>query len=394
MSNTIDVTCGPLVAGGDSLVRREGEKVLFVEGGLPGEAVKVHVDRERKDLANAHVTEVVHASPHRVAPPCPMFSAGCGGCQWQHIDASAQHDYKMGIVVDALTRISKMPEPPVRFAGSVPTLGYRTTMHVGVVDGKAALRRRHTNELQALDLCMISHPLLEELIIDGYFGSANEVTLRVSASTGERIAYVKGDISDVRLPKDVTITPNGRNASIHEDVLGRKFRVSARSFFQSGPAAAELVAKTVDQVVPQEVGWIVDAYAGVGLLCGVTGEERDCQVTAVEQDRSAVGDARHNLADLASEVIEAEVATVSLSGDSSPDVVIADPSRTGLGKSAAKTLAGLGANDFVLVSCDPASLARDSVLLTEAGYQLTDVAVLDLFPQTHHVETVSHFVRA
>jgi len=388
-----DVTCGPLVAGGDALVRSEGEKVLFVEGGLPGEQVRVEIDRDRKDLRNGHVVEVLEPSPVRIQAPCPMFHAGCGGCQWQHIAPTAQHEFKTGIVVDALRRIAKIEEPNVTFGGAVPDFGYRTTMHLGVIDGRAALRRRHTKDLLPLDVCMISHPRLEELIVEGRFGEATEVTLRVSVTTGERIAYVKGDIDDVKLPDDVVVTPNGRNASIHEDIAGRRFRISARSFFQSGPASAELLANAVDAVVPEDAGWIVDAYAGVGLLCGVVGEERDATITAVEQDRSAVHDARHNLADLAAEVIEAEVATVALSGETKPDVVIADPSRTGLGKSASRTLSRLGAQTFVLVSCDPASLARDVNLLAEAGYGLENTTVLDLFPQTHHVEAVSTFTR-
>ena len=387
----LDVTCGPLVAGGDALVRQTGEKTLFVEGGLPNERVTVALTQDRKDLRRGHVTKVVTASSERIEPPCPMFSAGCGGCQWQHIEPSAQHQHKLGIVIDSLTRIAKLPEAPVRFGGAVPDFGYRTTMNLAVVDGRAALRKRHTKDPIALDLCMISHPLLEELIKEGRFGDATEVTLRVSVATGERLAWVRGDVDGVKLPNDVQVTPNGRNASVHEDVLGHRFRVSARSFFQSGPAAAELVARYVSEAVPEDAGWIVDAYAGVGLFSLIVGDERDGQITVIEQERSAVHDARHNLSALAAEVIEAEVALVALPGETSPDVVIADPSRTGLGKSASKALTNLDAETFVLVSCDPASLARDVKLLDEQGYQLNDVVVLDIFPQTHHVETVSTF---
>ena len=362
---------------------------MFVEGGLPGEVVRVAIDKERKDLVNAHVVEVINPSPLRVGAPDAMLPIAAGGCEWQFIDPAAQLELKAGIVNDCLTRIAKLAEPPVRFTHSVPALGYRTTMRFGVVEGRLATRRHHSNELVALDRCAVAHPLLEELILEGKFGSADEVTLRVSETTGERMAWIKGDDSNLSLPKDVIVTNDGRNVTFTEEVGGRRWRISAPSFFQSGRDAAELIAKTVDEAVSKDAGWIVDAYAGVGILGGVVAEERDSQLTSVEQSKSAVRDARDNLADLAAEVIEAEVATVSLAGETAPDVVIADPARSGLGPSASRTLADLGAPELILVSCDPASLARDVNLLRDHGYQLHDVEVLDLFPHTHHVETVS-----
>ncbi len=389
----VEATCGPLVAGGDSLIRREGEKVLFIEGGIPGERVRVVIDRERKDLANGRVTQVLEPSANRIEPPCPMFRAGCGGCQWQHMATPSQHDAKVGIVTDSLTRIAKVKDVPITFGGAVPDFGYRTTMHLAVNNGKAALRRRRTNDEVPLDLCLIADPALSELIAEGWFGSADSVTLRVSQTTGERIALVRGNIDGVRLPSDVVITPNGKNVSMVEEVDGRRYRISARSFFQDGPAAATLLAQTVNAAALKDAEWIVDLYAGVGVLGGNVADERDAHLTSVEQDKSALIDARMNLRDLDAEVIDAEVATVSLSGESQPDVVIADPSRTGLGRSASRTVAGLGAEQIILVSCDPASLARDVNLLHNEGYTLENVSVLDLFPQTHHVETVSTFTR-
>lgn len=385
------VNAGPFVAGGDSLVRRVGEKTLFVEGALPDEEVRVEVTESRKDLERGRVVEVVAASRHRIDPPCPVFRRGCGGCQWQHLDEPGHADAKVEIVEDALRRIAKQSDIAVRFAGAVPAFGYRTTLRVAIDDtGRAALRRRHSHDLVTLDTCLIAHPLLHELVTDGRYRNAEEVTLRAGVATGERLVLTpKG--ADVDVPDGVIVTH--RRGAIHEDVLGRRYQVSARSFFQSGPAAAELLTETVDALVPADIDWVVDAYSGVGVLGATVADRRNATLTAIEQDRTAAADARTNLADLDAQVIEAEVATVQLSAGHSPDVVIADPARSGLGKSASATLAGLGAETLVLVSCDPASLARDVLLLAGHDYAVREIAVLDLFPQTHHVETVTVFTR-
>src|SRR5688572_948435 len=260
------VTCGPIVAGGDALVRRAGHKVLFVDGALPGEVVEVEVTEERKDLTRAKVVTVIEPSDNRIDPPCPVFKRGCGGCQWQHMDSNAQQDAKMGIVTDALRRIAKLENPNVHFAGAVSPFDYRTTMRMPVVNGRVALHRRASKELVELDTCLIAHPLLQELIVEGHYGEASEVTLRIGAASEERVAWVRdGKDGSLRLPEDVTVTHNGRNAPVHEDVLGSRFRISARSFFQSGPAASTLLTQTVDSVVPDGIDMLMDAYSGVGV---------------------------------------------------------------------------------------------------------------------------------
>lgn len=389
----VELTCGPLVAGGKSLVRREGEPVVLVEGGLPGERVEAVITKAKRDVQMAQVLRVIEPSPDRVSPPCPMFEAGCGGCQWQHAAIDAQHRSKLGIVTDALARIAKVDDAKVTFGGAIPAEGYRTTMRLGVTNGRAGLRKRATNDLVALDVCRIAHPLVEDLIQNGQYGDAREVTLRASVATGERMAMVSGDADGLRLPSDVMITTNGKGTAVREVVGGRSFRVSARSFFQSGPAAAELLATTVDRMVDDDADWVVDAYAGVGVLGAIVAAKRDAILTAIEQDASAVGDARSNLSDLNAHVLEHEVAEMELGGMDTPDVVIADPARTGLGPSASQALAAMRADQIVLVSCDPASLARDVRLLADKGYALDEVVVLDLFPHSHHVEAVSTFRR-
>lgn len=384
------VEAGPIVAGGDALVRRNGQKTMFVEGALPGESVDVRITKNGKDVDHAAVTGVDVPSPFRITPPCPHFHDGCGGCQWQYAQRSAQQQFKLDIIRDCLARIAKRTDIDLAFAGAVPEFGYRTNMRMVVHNGRPALRRRHSNELVELESCRVAHDSLAELIAHGDFGATREVTLRVSVTTGQRLAIVNGSTQGMKLPSDVVVTDEN-DTSITEEVLGHDFRVSAFSFFQSGHAAATLLAKTVDRLVPVDCGWLIDAYSGVGLLGRVVASARNCRLTAIELNSSSARDARHNLRDLDAEVLEAEVAEVSLSSHARPDAVVADPARTGLGKKATRTLASLGAATFILVSCDPASFARDVTLLDAAGYDLERAEVLDLFPQTHHVEIVSTY---
>lgn len=389
MPEILELTCGPLVAGGACLVRRPGEKTVFVEGGIPGEMVRATVRETRKDLVNAVVTEVIEPSEHRVEPRV-LLPSEAGGAEWQHIAPDAQHDFKIDIARDALTRIAKLESPIVNKGGAVSDTGYRTTVRLGVLNTKSAVRTKRSHDLVPIQSYEILHPRLQELLTCK-FGEASEVTLRCSDSSGERLAWLRGDPTSVTIPSDVQLTVNGRNASFTEHLLGRDWLVSAPSFFQSGPQAAIMLAEHVNNVIPEDIGWVVDAYSGVGLLGGVVAAERSCRLTSVEQSRSAVRDARENLRDLAADIVESEVAEIALQGETVPDAVIADPARTGLGKSASRALCGIGASLLVLVSCDPASLARDVLLLLEGGYELEQTTVLDLFPHTPQLEAVSVF---
>jgi tRNA/tmRNA/rRNA uracil-C5-methylase (TrmA/RlmC/RlmD family) len=254
----------------------------------------------------------------------------------------------------------------------------------------------------ATDACLAVHPLLEELIVDGRYPGAGEVLLRVGVASGERLVQVRAGAADVRVPPDVVVVAqgDGQPASVHEEVAGRRFRVSAGSFFQPGPVAAEGLVAAVAAAVGESLpagggGHLVDAYAGVGLFASTLGAVRGARVTAVESDRVAVADARVNLADLDAKVVVSEVGRWKATGPRARrvDVVVADPSRPGLGRPGVAALAGLDSPRLVLVSCDPASLGRDVTLLAAAGYRLGDVALVDAFPHTFHVETVSRFDR-
>lgn len=383
-----------MAAGGAALARDAGGRVVFVDGALPGERVRARLTDSRKDFARAVALEILEPSPDRVAPPCPAVGTGCGGCTWQHVSAAGQSRLKSGIVVDALRRIAKLSAPPVPMPAPMVGQPLRTTARLAVSPGgRAGHRPRSGSGAIETDTCLVAHPLLEELIVDGRYPGAGEVLLRVGVASGERMVLVDRVGDGVKVPSGVQVFQEGdtRPAVVHEEVAGRLFRISAGSFFQPGPVVAgalcDAVSASMGDALPAG-GLLVDLYAGVGLFASVTGAARGCRVLAVESDRSALADARVNLAGLDARVVAAEVARWR---PHPADVVVADPARSGLGRPGAGAVAATGAPRVVLVSCDPASLARDTVLLHEAGYRLESVALVDAFPHTFHVETVSRF---
>jgi tRNA/tmRNA/rRNA uracil-C5-methylase (TrmA/RlmC/RlmD family) len=215
------------------------------------------------------------------------------------------------------------------------------------------------------------------------------VVLRCGARTGERLAAADPPRSPIDVPPDV-----GRRV-YHEEAAGRRWRISAGSFFQSRSDGADVLAGLVAQAA---AGWsasaagpgrAVDAYSGVGLFAGVLADA-GWAVTAVEGSRSSVADARPNLAGLDVDIRRSDVTRWS---PVRADFVVADPSRDGLGGRAVSVLAATGAARIVLISCDVASLGRDAGLLCAAGFTPTSITPVDMFPQTWHVEVVSIFDR-
>ena len=218
----------------------------------------------------------------------------------------------------------------------LPTEGFRTTVRGAVVGDRFAYRRWHSHDPLAVDSCLIAHPLVEEVIADGRFPGARQVTIRAGARTGERLVVVDGSAEGVAVPDGVVVVGKdelrrGRRAWYHEEVAGRAWRISATSFFQSRPDGAELLVRAVRTAaagVAPGARSMADLCAGVGLFAGTVGAGRP--VIAVERDRSAVADARHNLEARAGPHRAGVRSKVG--GPTSVDLVVADPPRTGLAR--------------------------------------------------------------
>ena len=394
-----EVVVDQFVAGGEGLARPVGRPVVFVRGALPGERVRIGAVEPHRGYGRAELVEVVQPSPDRVAPPCEAVARGCGGCDLQHAAPAAQPRLKADSVLDALRRIGRLDAPVVSAGAPLPSSGYRTTVRVAVRDGRAGFRRHRAHEVVAVDGCLVAHPLVDELLRDGHFGDSVEATIRVGAATGERMALLEPTASGARLPGDVAVVGAdelraGRRVWIHEEIGGRRWRISARSFFQARPDGAAALCDAVVRAAGEELGGsrVADAYAGVGLLSAAVrlAASPAATVVAVERSASSVADARVNLDDLGVKVVRSAVERWR---PGRVDVVVADPSRAGLGRAAVDVLDATRAQVLVLVSCDAAALGRDVRLLTDRGWCFERAVLVDLFPHSHHVEVVTRFAR-
>ncbi len=397
----MQLTPDRLVAGGDAMARDADGRVVFIEGALPGEVVEVEIETSKKDFARGSLVAVVEPSPLRDTPSCSHRRNGCGGCDWMHLQPEAQLDAKVEIVRESLRRVGRLDpavvDGLVQRGGAVSQFGYRTTIRVvGGPNGAVGYRAQGSNEVVEVTSCPIAESKLSRLLSVIEADEGAELTLRTSVDTRSITA-----IWDKQYRKSIRGVPSkvhiGERAWLTERVAGHELRVSAGSFFQSGAQAAELLVAAVRAAAPElaTARHCVDAYGGVGLFAVAAMDDVE-QVTVIESSKSACLDAEHNLAGRTASVVRSDVSgwTAPASDGPTPpvDVIVADPARPGLGKPGVAALAAAGAPILVLVSCDPVSLARDVSLLGPAGYEPEQIVVLDLYPNTHHVETVTRFV--
>lgn len=384
-----DVRVDKLIAGGEGLARLADGRVVFVARVIDGEDVSVEVIQKKNDFARATLSSVRKPSQFRREPPCPQVQKGCGGCDWQHIAPEHQLRAKAAIVSEAFARTAKI-EVEVPEAVALPADAKRTTIRVAAgVDGRAGFRASDSHDLVVADSCLVAHDSLNALLSNQLFEAEGEATLRTSVHSGEVAAWChEGRL----LPAATESVRKGEKAKLVEQVCGHEFQVSMGSFFQSSPAAAELIVDTIAagfDALGVRGGTLVDAYGGIGLFSRCFADWFD-ELVLLETNRLACRDAITNLADCAATVIECNVEQWRAS---KANVVIADPARAGLGKAGARALLATSASVIVLVSCDAVAAARDAQIIVHNGYRLQYVSALDVFPETHHVEVVSVFVR-
>ena len=361
------------VAHGGVVVGRNGEKVVFVTGGLPGEVVTVEITQETKKFDRGRVVEVLEASPGRVVPPCPIADQ-CGGCDWQHASPSLQLDLKTAVVAEQLSRLAG-----IRWDGRVkavaPNLGWRTRMRYAVdEDGRVGLRARRSNTIVPLPAqgCLVAAP------------GPDVDALTTLARGAEELQVVVSDDGITVLADEKVVRGS---AVVHEEVAGRGFDVDADGFWQVHPAAAEvLTAAVLDGLEPRAGESALDLYCGVGLFAGAL-VEAGCSVIGIEGSRSAIAHARRNVP--SGRFIAGSMEAHLKSLPRRADVVVLDPPRKGAGGPVVKAIAALEPRAIAYVACDPSALARDLATFQTEGYEPSSIKAFDLFPMTHHVECVA-----
>lgn len=377
-----------MATGGEGIARRSTGNEGDTAVGQPGDRALVELESRKNRFARGRVIEVLEAGADRVPLTCDHAVVECGGCDWLHLTGDGQRRAKVELVGEQLVRLAGLVDPVVDHHPDPP--GKRTSARCVVTDGRAGFRRRRSSTGFAATSCQAAHPLLEELIVEGRYGTASEVVLRVAPTTGQRCAIVDRDPSGVRVPPDVAVGV-GRHAdvAITHRVADRDWRVSAGAFFQTSDRGAETLVAAVGAALAGSAGPIVDLYAGVGLLGGANAE-RDRLDTVVESNRIACADARHNL-DEPARVVAARVERWR--PDRSFGAVVADPARAGLRDEGVTVVDACGGDRLVLVSCDPASLGRDASLLAALGWRHHGSVVVDMFADTSSIEVVSRFDR-
>ena len=370
---------------GEALARHDGRQVLVI-GAIPGEDVVVEVIKDRRSFLAARVVEVLAASPHRVAAPCPYFGP-CTGCQWQHVDYRYQLELKRQRVGEALDRAGGFEAAAV--SPTVPSpeqYGYRNHARLTVQhDGSLGFVNRLSRRFVLINKCLLMHTWINEALekLQGRCGETTQLSLRYGTNTGDFLIQPALRNADVPFPTG--------QKHLREALDGRVFRVASPSFFQVNTRQAEQVVDIVrDALCLSGDELVVDAYAGVGTF-SISLAPHVGRVIAIEEAASAVEDAVESAGGLGNiEFLTGKTEEVLPHIEQRVHAVILDPPRVGCARAALEALIKLSPERVVYVSCDPDSLARDlKVLCQEGPYRLESVQPVDMFPQTHHVECVA-----
>jgi 23S rRNA (uracil1939-C5)-methyltransferase len=414
------------VYGGSGLARADG-KAIFVPLSLPGEVVEAAITQDKSGFANAELQSILEASPARTAPACAYFGE-CGGCHYQHAAYAAQVELKLAILRESLDR-AHVPDVPSITPVTADPLGYRNRirLHVGRNPFSLGYKIRNSHRNLPVDSCPIAAPVLQhalrtlshdcarldflrfvtevELFTDGA-----ESALLLSLWTGQRglspatceemFATLRQILPELQglgifvAEKDRRVSrllAHAGSDSLLYAAGQHNYRVGLGSFFQVNRFLIDPLVQLVTESETGTRAW--DLYAGVGLFSlPLTGSF--AEVTAVESSSSATRDLRENLRGTPAHIVASDTAAFLRQAQTrrlpAPDLIVVDPPRAGLGREMTDALATLRARKITYVSCDPATLSRDLAALVQSGYRLVKMHLLDLFPQTFHLETVTH----
>jgi 23S rRNA (uracil1939-C5)-methyltransferase len=414
-----------MVHGGACLARVEGGVIegergdtVLVDGAIPGELVEVRVHGRRGGVWRARVTEVLEPSPDRVTPPC-RYVPECGGCDLQHATYPRQLALKREVVLDAMRRqhVAVPEEVPVHGMDDPWRYRRRGEFHVvrgaeGMGDARLGFNRARSWKPIAVDDCLIHHPTitssLPALCTLVQRGGADDLSvLHLTVGGGGRDLLVcarpAGGVDPAVL--DQLALGAGDEVAWHTGAVsvewrGREFRVEPETFVQVNQAQMEvLYDRVLDALGELEGRHLVDAYAGIGILStalAAAGAEVVCVEESHSSARLGLLNARLNGVEERLRYIArpVEQALGGLSTTTAFDAAVLDPPRAGCASTVTGWLALAGPPQIVYVSCDPATLARDLRLLSVLGpYVVERLELVDMFPQTHHVEALASLRR-
>ncbi len=392
---------------GEAIGRWHG-KVVFVPYAIPGERVRVRIVEDRKDYARGQLAGVVSASPDRVEPPCPYFDR-CGGCQWQHIAYERQLGLHVDVIADQMRRLAHIADAPCE--GIVPApqaWAYRNNVQLHASpSGALGYVATDGSSVVSIESCPIAHDLVDELIaaLEWQYAGLRRLTLRAGTATGEQMLLMESEgeetpelelemaASFVHLSASGRLTTLAGSPFLHERLHERTYRVSGPSFFQVNTAQAENLVEVVQEYAALQGGErLLDLFSGVGTF-SLALAGRAAEVIAVESSPWSAADAEANGEGVGNfTILEGSAGEVLPRLDGPFQAIVVDPPRSGCGKEVIEEIARLQPERLIYVSCDTATLARDSVYLHQAGLRLERMVALDMFPQTAHVETVARFI--
>ena len=411
------------IYGGAFLARIEG-KAVFVPLALPGEQARIRIVDGKRGYATAEVEEIVTASPQRIAPACPHFGA-CGSCQYQHANYAAQLVSKKEILRETLERGGVYAPEDIAVLAGEPW-AYRNRIRLAFdANEDAGYRGRRSHAVIPIAVCPIAAPLLVRAALAAsrilrespaslrvseisLFCDAAETALVVSvtlAGGGKRgfddfARALTGNIPELKGVEFLaegakgqaphSVAQWGENSLLYR-AAGVDYRVDQGAFFQVNRWLVDALVERVTARTRGALAW--DLFAGVGLFARQLGRSFT-RVIAVESASASIAALTHNLHGTSASGVKAatlEFLRKERSGER-PDLIVVDPPRTGLGAETTALLAEIAAPELIYVSCDPATLARDLRALVdsrnEPRYIIDQITLVDLFPQTFHLETV------
>ena len=436
-----------MIYGGDGLAHLPADergrgKAAFLPFVLTGEKVEATITQQKSGFARAHAESIIEPSPQRVAPTCPYFTH-CGGCHYQHSTYEHQLQIKQEILREAFRRTAKLESVPEIQVHPSPPWNYRNRSRLQVQTApafSAGYFKMASHALLAVEQCPISSPLINRGIATlwqlgragkvpsgvtevEFFADAEDARMlvEISCSADMRRAAVRAWAEDLqasmseiagvvafRTANSSAKQPQEKWISAGADHLIYRtaksaYRVSAGSFFQTNRHLTDELVRIVTEGQSGELA--LDLYAGAGLFSTALGDFH--HTVSVEMSQTSSDDLSYNLTSNG-EAVRATAEQYLTRTENrervgkgkvlphilhTPDLAVVDPPRSGLGERVARLLVTLGAPRVVYVSCDPATLARDLVILLPHGYRLEQVHLVDLFPQTYHLETVVHLAR-